>query len=235
MKTEVCFTVSNPIPFTDVEDYSPLGIEISVVEGKLIALTTVVEHDVGTGRDEIASKSRAAITSLLILIQYGFGLPVNLGPIQTRVIEPASEVSIGLGFVKVEVALARRVPMPPAETVANLSDATRLQLGWYLLGQNSPTVFERIKNYYKVLEQEKRLTEKNVSPYIPPDEMKYLRDAVSHPELRNPGLLKYLGNQINSTHIDPQNEEHIRFLEQKMPLLQSEAQRILEAKLSKWW
>lgn len=235
MRTEVRFAVSNPIPFTNVEDYSHLGIEISDVEGKLIALTTVVEHDIGAGRDEIMFKARAAITSLLTLIEFGYGLPVNLGQVQTRAIEPASEGSIGLGFVKVEVALARRVPMPPAETVADLSDATRLQLGWYLLGQNSPTVFERIKNYYKVLEQEKRLSVKNVFLYQPPDEMEYLRDVVSHPEFGNPDILDYLRKHIGSSHIDPQNEEHIRFLERKMPLLQLEAQRILETKLPKWW
>lgn len=235
MRTEVRFAVSSPIPFTNVEDYSLLGIETSVVDGKLVALTTVVEHGIGAEHGEIIIEARSAISSLLTLIEYGYGQPVTLGQVQTRTIEPASEVSIGLGFVKVNAALARRVPMPPAETVANLNEATRLQLGWYLLGQNSSSVFERIKNYYKVLEHEKRLTEKNVSPYLPSDEMKYLRDAVSHPELHNPCLLKYLGSQINSAHIDPHNDGHIRFLEQKVPLLQSEAQRILEAKLPTWW
>jgi hypothetical protein len=235
VKTEVTFSILNPIAFSSEESYSDLGIEISILDGKLVAFQTAVEHEVGDGHDEIVSKARSVVIPLLTLIEYGYGLPVNIGGVQTHTIEPASEVSVGLGFIKVGMALARRVPMPPAEILANLTEVTRLQMDWYLLGQNSPSVTERIQNFYKVLEQEKRLTAKGISPYLPPAEATYLRHAVSHPELNDPKVVSYLHGNVGSSKIDPKNELHIRFLERKLPLLQLEAQRVLDAKVPKWW
>jgi hypothetical protein len=123
--------------------------------------------------------------------------------------------------------------MPPATLVATLSEATRQQLNWFLLGQNSVSVIERIKDYYKVLEQQERVTAKNASQYRPPKEAKLLRNAVTHPEPKS--AKSYLLKSIGSSRIDPKNEAHIRFLEGKVSLLQSEAQRILDGKVPKWW
>jgi hypothetical protein len=235
VKTEVTFSISNPIAFSSEESYSHLGIEISILDGKLVALQTIVEHEVEAGRDEVVSKARSAAIPLLTLIEYSCGIPVNIGGIHTHAIEPVSEASSGLGFIKIEAALARHAPMPPAEILANLTEVTRLQMDWYLLGHSSPSVIERIQSFYKVLEQEQRITAGGTSPYIPPAEATYLRHAVSHPELDDPKVVRYLQASIGSPKIDPKNESHIRFLEGQLRLLQSEAQRILDAKVPKWW
>jgi hypothetical protein len=233
MKTEVRFVISNPIAFTSEENYVHLGIKTCIVGGKLVALETVAEHDVAAGHDGIISKAWSAIASLLTLIEFGHGLPVNIGEVHTHAIEPASEVSMGLGFVKVGATLPREVPMPPAQLVATLSEKTRLQLNWYLLGRNSPSVIEQIKDYYKVLEQQKQMTAKSAPRYPPPEEARLLRNAVSHPEPES--AKSYLRKNIGSSRIDPKNEAHIRFLESKVSLLQSEAQRVLDGKVPKWW
>jgi hypothetical protein len=234
MKTEVRLELSNPIPFTTEENYSHLGIEVSIVEGKLVSLQTIVEHASGVGHSEIVSKARSAVVPLLTLIEYGYGLPVSIAAVHTHEIEPDSEVSIGLGYVKVGMALVRQVPMPPAVILSNLTEATRLQIDWFVIGQNSTSVIDRIKNLYKVLEQEKRLTADSTR-YAPPTEATYLRHAVSHPHLDNPKVADYLQQNIGSSEIDPKNESHIRFLEGKVPLLQSEAQDVLARKVPKWW
>jgi len=211
------------------------GGDFILGEGNLAALQTAVEHAVGGGQDEIVSKARAALVPLLTLIEYSYGLPVDLSGIQVHAIEPASEVSVGVGFLKLQMTVARRAPMPPAAIVANLTESTRLQLDWYLLGQNSPSVIERINNFYKVLEHEKRLTTGCSCPYLPPAEAKHLRDAVSHPQVDNPDVVSYLQSNIGSAHIDPKNEAHTKFLELKATYLQSLAQAVLDGKVPKWW
>ncbi len=235
MKTEVKLVISNPIPCTCEEDYSHLGIEVSLVEGKLAALKTVVEHDIGAGHADIISKARSATASLLSLIELGHGCPANIEEVHTHAVEPASEVSIGLGFVKVAATLVRQIPMPPANLVANLGESTRLQLNWYLHGQNGSSAIERIKNYYNVLEEEKRLTKKSATPYEPPADARFLRNAVSHPDLNDPKVVDYLQKNLGASKIDPKNEAHIRFLEGQVLFLQSEAQRVLDGKVPKWW
>jgi hypothetical protein len=235
MKTEVKFVVSDPIAFTSEEDYSHLGIEIFIIDGKLVALQTVVEHDAAGGHDEIIAKARSRITPLLTLIEFGHGLPANIGAVLTHTLEPVSEVSIGLGFVRAEATLVRPVPMPPAELVAGLTEVTRLQIEWYLVGRNSPFAIERIKNYYKVLELEEQLTPKLVPPYHPPPEAMNLRNAVSHPQPDNRKVVSYLQKNLRSSKIDPKNKEHLSFLEQKATYLHSLAQCVLDAKVPKWW
>ena len=131
--------------------------------------------------------------------------------------------------------MARQAPMPPAEILANLTEVTRLQLDWYLLGHSSPSVIERIQSFYKVLEQEQRITASGNSPYIPPAEATYLRHAISHPELDDQKVVRYLRANISSPKIDPKNESHVRFLEGQLRLLRSQARLILDAKVPKWW
>jgi hypothetical protein len=176
----------------------------------------------------------SAVVPLLTLIEYGYGLPVSIAVVHTHEIEPDSEVSIGLGYVRTGVALARQVPMPPATILSKLTEATHLQMDWFVIGQNSTSVIDRIKNLYKVLEQEKRLTADS-TPYVLPAEATYLRHAVSHPQLDNPKVLDYLQQNIDSSEIDPKNESHIRFLEGTLPLLQSEALNVLAGKVPNWW
>lgn len=125
--------------------------------------------------------------------------------------------------------------MPPADTVENLSGSTRALIGWYVRGQKSESVIDRIKYFYMVLDGEAKRTSQKSHPYHPPQECKLLRDAVSHTKAGNPNVVSYLKQEIQSKVIDPTNESHIEFLEQKVPLIQQEAQRILNSKVPQWW
>lgn len=232
MRTEVAFLLTIPVPFTAVEDYSGLGIEMSVRDGKLTELRTVVDHDAGVGQEELILKGRMAVESLLTLTEFASGLHVDVSAARTRELVPRSEVSSVVRSFTADGVVVRLVAMPPQSAVANLTEATRRQLHWYLIAQNSQSPIDRIKNYFKVLEQEEELTKGCSKTYKPPDEAKKLRDAVSHPTLRNDA---YLQMHLHSNNIDPRNDSHIRFLESKVPILQSAAQEILDEKIPKWW
>jgi hypothetical protein len=235
MKTEVQFAILHPIAFEGEESYEWLGISTCFQEGKLTALKTVVEHEAGAGHDEILSNARAQFIPLTSLIEYGCGLPVSLGGVQTRTVEPASPVSIGLDFVKMDAVLFRKVPMPPAKLLSSLTESVRKQITWLALGQKSQSVIERIKYYYMVLEQEERMTAQTYQPYASSQEAKYLRNAVSHPEIDDPRITKYLDHEIRATKIDPNNQSHIRFLEKKVSILQHAAEAIVNMRIPRWW
>jgi hypothetical protein len=235
MKTEVKFPISNPIAFTTEVSYEHQGVTTCMEAGKLVALKAVVEHDITAGHSDIVSEARGRMMALLTLIEYSSGVTPDIGQVQTHTVDPDSEVSIGLGFIKLAATLVRQVPMPPAEIVENLSGSTRMLIGWYVRGQKSESVIDRIKYFYMVLDGEVKRTSQKSHPYSPLQECKYLRDAISHPKVGNPDLVNYLKQEIQSTTIDPTNESHLRFLERKVPVIQREAQRILNLKVPQWW
>lgn len=235
MKTEVKFPISNPIAFTAEVSYEHLGIKTCMEGSKLAGLKTVVEHEITAGHSDIVAEARDRMVELLTLIEYSTGVAPNIGEVQTHTIDPESEVSIGLGFVKLAATTVRQVPMPPSDAVENLSGGTRMLIGWYLQGQKSESVIDRIKYFYMVLDGEEKRTANKSSPYKPPEECKLLRDAVSHSKPGNPDVARYLQNEIQFTVIDPTNVSHIHFLERKVPLIQREAQHILNWKVPLWW
>ena len=108
-------------------------------------------------------------------------------------------------------------------------------MGWYLRGRNSESVIDRIKYFFMVLDEEEKRTANKSSPYKPPQECKLLRDAVSHTRAGNPAVTSYLKQEIQFTVIAPANESHMQFLRKKAPLMQQEAQRILDSKVPSWW
>ena len=164
------------------------------------------------------------------LIEYGCGLPVTLGEVQTRAVEPPSPVAIGLGFVKMDATIFRKIPMPPVQVLESLTEASRKQVYWLLLAQKSQSPIDRIQYLYMVLEQEEKLTAQTPLP-----EARYLRNAVSHPEIDDQRITEYLQQEIQANRLDPSNESHIRFLEKKVPLLEREAKAIVAAKIPQWW
>jgi hypothetical protein len=235
MKTEVKFPISNLIQFTAEVDYEHLGITTCLEAERLTALKTVVEHDATAGHDEIVSLARDRVAALVTLIEYSTGVAPNINEVQTHTIDPESEVSVGLGFIKLAATLVRQVPMPPAETVKRLSGRTRMLMGWYLRGQKSESVIDRIKYFYMVLDGEEKKTANKSSPYKPPHECKLVRDAVSHAKTGSPEVISYLKREIQYTVIDPTKESHMQFLRTKASLIQQEAERILNAKVTRWW
>ncbi len=235
MKTAVKFPISNPIAFTTEVSYDHLGVTTCMEAGKLVALKTVVEHDITAGDSDIVAEARHRMADLVTLIEYSSGVCLNFDEEQVHPIDPESEVSLSLRFIKMAATIVRQVPMPPAEIVENLSRSTRMLMGWYLRGEKSESVIDRIKYFYMVLDREQKRNSQKQKPYKPPQECKLLRDAVSHARSGNPDVVSYLKNEIHFTVIDPTNESHIRFLERKVPLIQQEAQRILNSKVPQWW
>ena len=229
MKTEIRFDVDNPNEFLSKENYDSLGIATIFEGNRLTGLQMLVEHNEESGHADIVRQARDKIVPLRALIRFYGGPALQLGAVYTQAIEPLSSARIGLGFVKLEAALVKPIPLPPPATIASLSGEVTRQLGWFNAAEDSSWVIEKIRDYYEVLELEDQLTG---ASYKPKDEMKHLRDAVSHPRLdRNPKAVKYLQDNLGTDHIDPNNDTHLQFLEGKVELLRTAARIVLEAKL----
>jgi len=233
MKTEVAFVVEGRPEFTSFgEEYQVEGISFSF-EGKVLAkVHVIVTHDGQTGHDEILAVARDRIESLLALLHFGRGAPLQLGAVEWQGIEPQSPVRIGLGFVKTQASLIRPIPLPPRNLVIGLDRALVLQLGWYNSGTTALWVIEKIRNYFEVLEVENVVTN---GSYGIPATMRWLRNAVSHPVISDPQIKSFLQAHIGTDQIDPNNEKHIQFLESQVECIRKEAQDILARKVAPWW
>ena len=230
MKTRVVFNIAEPTEFLSRENYDSLGITLLFDKGKLKALQLVIEPDEGATYEEIVRQARDRIVPLLALIRFGQGVPLQLGVVNTKIVDPESAVEIGLASHKGDTVISRPIPLPPTKMVANLPNGVVRQLGWYNSAGDSGWVIERIRNYFEVLELESEL-----GSYKPPAELKWLRDAVSHPQPRNQAVTNYLHEHLGTDHIDPNDDSHLRFLEGKTELFRREAEGILLRKLPRWW
>jgi hypothetical protein len=83
-----------------------------------------------------------------------------------------------------------------------------------------------------VLEQEQRKGRKKGIKYTPLDDFSHLRDAISHPEVGDRDVRKFLQANIGSEQLDLHNQEHVRFLEDRSWRLLEEARRIVEKNLA---
>ena len=86
-------------------------------------------------------------------------------------------------------------------------------------------VVQRIRWSYMVLEQEK----KRRSDYVVPDKFRFLRNAVSHPELDRKPNTAYFQQHLGVNYPDVKNERHIEFLKKEGQALFKEAIRIVDS------
>ncbi len=238
MKSQIQFDVEDAPEFRSREDYTSLGIQLCFNGDILTALQVVTEHEDKANRNEIVALARETIGPLLALVEFGKGVPLKLGMVHTPTVQSKSEdVATVTGSFGADSILFRHpIPLPPLKTVAELLAATetRLQLIWYNRAKESGWVVDKIRSYYAVLELEQE-TYKRASQSPKWQEMKWVRDAVSHPRLGNQTIKNYLRKQIQADHIEPGNELHSQFLRQKLQVLEDEARNILEQKVPKWW
>jgi hypothetical protein len=235
MRTRVKLKIASPIEFRTDVDYKSLGIASKFEDHRLVALELVIVHDRNARREQVVGLAQDKVMRLLALIQYGSGRTIEIASDETHAISPRSPIAIELGYIKLAATLSRSIPLPPISLVKRVSPEVTQQLGWYNSAQNSSWIIEKIRNYFEVLELERYMPPVSSKPYEPPPEAKWLRDAVSHPRLNNPKARNYLQGHLGTDHIDPNNERHLRFLESKVQLIQTEAQRVLSSRVPKWW
>ncbi|MBI4166667.1 MAG: hypothetical protein HY508_13130 [Acidobacteria bacterium] len=233
MMSLATFDVTSSTPFFSKENYEALGITARFEGEKLVGLQVTIEHDEDTEYEKLVAEANRKIVRLLQLIEFGTGVPLQIGPARIGPLESESLAAICVCSVKANATLTIPIPLPPPEMVAKLRDEELRQLAWYNSAAKSSLDVEKIRSFYQVLELEKQLTG---GSYLPPPEMTYLRHAVSHPQLGDESVKEYLrANNLHSDHIDLSNTSHVDFIKARVEPLRQEARRVIEKRLPKWW
>jgi len=222
---EVSFSIANSPEFDRPSDESGHGLTVEFDSGRLAKISVSVSSV--SDRRAAIDVAKQELDPLLALIQFGTGKLPRLG-------SPSTSFDGGAFLALPEISMkgegTQRVPFPPLSLFRNLSGERLRQIGWYSAGMKSEWVIERIRNFYEVLELEKGLG----NGYKPPDNLRFLRNAASHPRLDDEKAATWLRGKIGTDHIDPLNPRHLEFLNSETPALESEARRILQT-CCKWW
>ena len=228
MKSRVRFELVGRIAVDQGCDYPAFAITTEVADGALTALSVEVAHDDHAALADIEHAARAALRPWCTLIRIGRGIEPILGAALVSPITTEGP-SFGLGFrdVHLRFHLARRLKtLPPECLLTTLQADPRLarQADYLNSAVAAEDIVSRIRYAYLVLEQEQ---EKRAC-YSPLVDFTHIRDALSHPEIGNPTVQKFLRKKIGSAQLDYNDPPHKQFLEKQCALLIEEARRIVE-------
>jgi hypothetical protein len=221
------FAISGP-----VEDYKSHGIELTADGNQITHIAAIVEQDEHDQPryEEVVLLARDRIVPFLGLLGFITGRTLKLGEVEATPLNyPGFYVvaSCSTPFESLGPRGNVHPLLPATKLVAKLTPELAQQLAWFNAGESAQWSVERIRNYYEVLELEKELR----PAYKPPDECRWLRHAVSHPRLTDPKVTAYLQASISSSFIDPNDDSHLRFLEEKVKLLRAVAYGIIDPQL----
>jgi hypothetical protein len=232
MKSRVRFELVSSVPVDQECDYPALAIIPEMADGALIALSIEIDHKDGAGLADIVQIARGALQPLCTLISIGRGIEPILG---ATTVSPVSTdgPSIHLEFADAHarMVIARRLKTLPSESLlTTLRNNSRLarQVDYLHSAEITADIVSRIRYAYMVLEQEQRKGRKKGRKYTPLDGFSHLRNAVSHPEVGDDNVKKFLQTNIGSEQLDLHNQEHVHFLKDQCWRLLEEARHIVE-------
>jgi hypothetical protein len=238
MRSQVRFDVIDPPTVGYDTDYSALGLDAEVVDGKLIALIVEVEHDDTATIAEISQAARGKLRNLITLIRLGLRRELVLGAMRFKSLSPDTPLKIvGAAYVTARAAVYRGLlSMPLASLVSALEHDSRLRRQLEYLDSASTTedTITKIRYAYQVLELEKLKGDR----YKPLADFSYVRHAVSHPELDNRKAKSFFQQRLGVDYPDLHNPKHMAFLAKQCKLLMEEAIRLCEEaiqKFQKFW
>src|SRR3989442_11048764 len=93
-RSKVSCDVKDPPPVGQDTDYSALGLDAEVVDGKLIALIVEVEHDDTATIAEISQAAREKLRNLITLIRLGLRRELVLGAMRFNSLSPDTPLKI---------------------------------------------------------------------------------------------------------------------------------------------
>jgi hypothetical protein len=237
MKSRVTIAFQEGLQVATPIQYKSIGV-IPEMDGDLWKGVSVeVEHKDNATPFGIVEKARAAVRDLLTLVWVGRGLEDPLGAIQIRLLSPSVPgKDIGIAGTQLDALICRQlVAMPDEDLVTRLSVDLQLRRQAEALNaaKANGDVISRIRWAYMVLEQEKERKQ----GYQVPDDFRYIRNGVSHPELKQNSDKAYFQKELGVDFPDLTNPAHIKFLEQKSMDLLKEAVQIVEGRLAdhKFW
>jgi hypothetical protein len=231
-QTQVSFPIDPPFAIAgQPEDYSVHGIHLVAKGNQVTEIVAKVEHDQPDFAQAIVL-ARDRIAPFVALLQFIAGRILKLGTPETKAVNYSGTYvsrSCQHSWESLGSAGNAHPFLPPNALVSKLAAQPELsaQLAWFISGECAEFSIERIRNYFEVLE----LETKRRSAYKPPDECRCLRNAVSHPRLSDPTVVRYLQANISSDFVDLNQDTHLRFLERKVNLLRSEAHGVIDRQL----
>jgi hypothetical protein len=232
-KTRVSFRLTSPLAIAGLpEDYGGYGIEVTAEGHQITHVVATVEHHDNPRYEDVVLLARDRITPFLALLRFVTGKGIALGKIVATPVDYAGAWVVATMTANYESLGPKGNAhpfLPPKKLVARVTAAAELaaQLAWFNAGESAEWSFERIRNYYEVLE----LEEESRPPYKAPDECRWLRNAVSHPRPENHSVRDYLQGTISNDFIDPNNDAHVRFVESKVSLLRTTARDVIDPQL----
>jgi hypothetical protein len=237
----VQFDVANGPTFSvssGVQEYLSLGLTLcfNPQHHFLTAIQVDLGARVGTD-EEFLQIAREKIAALLEYIEFRTGSPIRLGNSYVSGIRSNPGLTTVTCNVSCDAVIAPPILMVPSERdLRGLFESTelRLQLLWFNRGKASDWVVDKIRTLYGVLEIEREAaTNKGGNPLW--DELKIVRDAVSHPFFKAPShrrVREYLQrNLIGATRLHFDNNSHMEFLLAKARILEDEVRNLLQRKL----
>jgi hypothetical protein len=235
MRSLIRFDVVDRPLVGQATDYSTLGLDADVVDGALTALIVEVEHDEAATVAEVSLAAREKLRNLMTLMGLGQGREPVLGAIRFKSLLPEMQWGIvGIGHTSARAAVSRGLSSMPAACLVNKLDQDprlRRQLECLSSARTTEDTITKIRYAYQVLEQE----EFKGSGYKPADDFRHVRNAVSHPELRDPNAHAFFQLYLCVNNPDLRNTKHMAFLAQQCELLMQEAIRLCEAAIPKFW
>jgi hypothetical protein len=230
MKSNVTFDLVEAIKVGTRATYPSLAV-IPQMEGDVwTALLVEVEHADTAGASEIVDAARQRARILLTAVGVGRGLEPAIGTAHLRTVS-ALQTDAAIGQVQFTCGgyVIRPLRAMPSESlVCKLAEDPKLcrQADALNAARASADAVSRIRWSYMVLEQEGARKQ----GYTPPDDFKYLRHGVSHPELSDPRVVAYFQGVLGADIPDLKNASHLEFLAVQAQAVIEEATRIVEEK-----
>jgi len=222
---KVTVDVNPKLAFTKYEDYPDIGTTpVFDDENRLISLDVTLEVPYFSSNEDISRQVNEITRPLIERLQYLLNRPMKTECRLFEQIDPPSPIKQGQISIGMGIDLHKPVDMPVQTDILQQDDSTMKQLHFYNRAVKAQDVIQEIRDLYQILEEETRR-----NTYTAPDEMRYIRNAVSHPACDNSAVKDFLRHNIGVDSIDLTNPDHISFLKAKASEIKHEAKRIIES------
>jgi len=222
---KVTVDIKPKLSFKKYEGYPELGIKpVFDSNNNLVSLEVTLDVPYLFSNEEISRKVNTLIKPLIERLQYLLNRPLKTECRLFEQIYPPSPVKQGQISSNMSADIHKPIDMPVQEDILRQDDSTIKQLHFYNRSVKAQDVIQKIRDLYQVLEEEERR-----DGYKVPDDMKFTRDAVSHPACDSSKIKEFLRKNIGSETIDITNPDHISFLNAKLEEIRYEAKRIIDS------
>ncbi|MFZ3170299.1 MAG: hypothetical protein WA130_22020 [Candidatus Methanoperedens sp.] len=148
-------------------------------------------------------------------------------------IKPKGEVRTGLKILTAEYVLHKPEDLDFNEefiknVLRNKNEKLMRQLSRCRRGLKTDDVITKIREFYQIIEDEYPLGHPFLKKYL------YVRNLQSHPTLENPSSKTPAEERLEKNYIDPSNPKDMEAMKTDSKIIEIEAKRIIDSKLTKY-